>query len=117
MIAEAPAHPQWNDEQPELAGTVLNYGLPPTSGRRVSTLDLTVLEQSIAAALRRFEPRILPDTLAVRAIEPDSVLDTPNLIEFEIHGQLWAQPVPLELLLHTDIDLETGRVAVRESNA
>ena len=24
------------------------------------------------------------------------------------------QPVPLELLVHTEIDLETGRVAVRE---
>jgi type VI secretion system protein ImpF len=27
---------------------------------------------------------------------------------------MWAQPVPLELMLHTDIDLETGRVAIRE---
>jgi type VI secretion system protein ImpF len=27
---------------------------------------------------------------------------------------MWAQPVPLELMLHTDVDLETGRVAVRE---
>ena len=43
-------------------------------------------------------------------------LDHHNQIGFRISGQLWAQPVPLELLLHTDIDLETGRVAVRELN-
>ena len=43
---------------------------------------------------------------------------SPHLIDFRerirINGQMWAQPVPLELMLHTDIDLETGRVAVRE---
>ena len=41
-------------------------------------------------------------------------LDHHNQIGFRIAGPLWAQPVPLELLLKTDIDLETGRVAVRE---
>jgi len=109
-------HPQWNEEQPELAGTVLNYGLPPLSGQRVSTLDLTQIERSIAASLRRFEPRILPDTLVVRAIEPGSVLDTHNLIEFEIRGQLWAQPVPLELLLRSRLDLEAGQVELLDAS-
>ena len=35
-------------------------------------------------------------------------------LSFRISGQLWSQPVPLELLLHTDIDLETGRVEIKE---
>jgi len=109
-------HPAWNEDQPELAGTVLNYGLPPISGQRVSTLDLAQIERSIAASLRRFEPRILPDTLVVRALESTSgVLDTHNMIEFEIRGQLWAQPVPLEILLRTQLDLEAGQVEVREA--
>ena len=110
-------HPAWNEDQPELAGTVLNYGLPPISGQRVSTLDLAQIERSIAASLRRFEPRILPDTLVVRAIEPDSLLDTHNLIEFEIRGHMWAQPVPLEILLRTRLDLEAGQVEVRDGAA
>ena len=41
------------------------------------------------------------------------LLFAPALLWFA-RGQLWAQPVPLELLVHTEIDLETGRVAVRE---
>jgi type VI secretion system protein ImpF len=34
------------------------------------------------------------------------------VISFEITAQLWAQPYPLELLLKTDLDLETGMVAL-----
>jgi type VI secretion system protein ImpF len=52
-------------------------------------------------------------TLRVEALMSDQI-DQHNQISFRITGQLWSQPVPLELLLHTDIDLETGRVDVRE---
>ena len=36
------------------------------------------------------------------------------MIEFEIHGHLWSQPVPLEILLRTQLDLEAGQVDVRD---
>jgi type VI secretion system protein ImpF len=110
-------HPQWNEQQPLLAGSVLNFGLPPLAGRRVSQLDVSQLERTIAQAIARFEPRILAQTLSVRAIESASVLDTHNMIEFEIRGQLWAQPVPLEILLRTRLDLEAGQVEVRDASA
>ena len=44
----------------------------------------------------------------------DRQLDNHNQISFRISGQLWAQPVPLELILHTNVDLETGRVEVKD---
>ena len=49
--------------------------------------------------------------------EAASVLDTHNVIEFEIRGHLWAQPVPLEILLRTQLDLEAGQVDVRDAAA
>jgi type VI secretion system protein ImpF len=109
--------PQWNEERPAIAGTVLNYGLPPLAGRQLSKLDITRLERTIAEAIKRFEPRILADTLSVHAVEASSVLETHNMIEFEIRGQLWAQPVPLEILLRTQMDLEAGQVEVHEAGA
>ena len=33
-----------------------------------------------------------------------------------ITAQLWAQPVPLELVLRTELDLESGQVQVQELN-
>ncbi len=103
------------DAYPMLADSVLNYGLPPLSGQLASRLDVSVLERAIRQAIVRFEPRILPDSLHVRALEATSVLDTHNVIEFEIRGHLWSQPVPLEILLRTQLDLEAGQVEVRDA--
>ena len=99
---------------PMLADSVLNFGLPPLSGQLASKLDVSILEATIRQAILRFEPRILPDTLQVRAQESVTVLDTHNVIEFEIRGHLWSQPVPLEILLRTQLDLEAGQVEVRD---
>ena len=89
-------------------------GLPALSGQLASRIDVHLLEKQIRQAILRFEPRILPDTLEVRAIETQSVMDTHNVIEFDIRGHLWAQPIPLEILLRTQMDLEAGQVEVRE---
>jgi type VI secretion system protein ImpF len=59
----------------------------------------------------------MEDSLEVKAIDASSVLDTHNVIEFEIRGFMWAQPVPLELLLRTQLDLEAGQVEVRDASA
>jgi type VI secretion system protein ImpF len=103
------------EDYPLLPESVLQFGLPPLSGRLASTLDVTVLEALIRQAITRFEPRILPESLQVRALEATSVLDTHNVIEFEIRGELWSHPVPLEVLLRTQLDLEAGQVEVRDA--
>ena len=90
--------------------SVINFGLPPLSGETASTLDLARLERGVRQSILDFEPRILPNTLRVRAVVEERVLDQHNVIGVEIHGFLWAQPTPLELLLRTEIDLETGHV-------
>lgn len=105
---EAQAHPR-------AAASVLNFGLAPLAGERASDIDAATLEASIREAILRFEPRILADGLEVHALEPGSALDTHNIVELEIHARLWAQPVPLELLLRTRLDLEGGQVQVQEA--
>lgn len=99
---------------PEARRSVLNFGLPVISGQTISSVDPVVLESQVRQAILDHEPRILSKTLRVEALMSDSPIEQHNQISFRITGQLWAQPVPLELMLHTDIDLETGRVDVRE---
>ena len=36
---------------------------------------------------------------------------------FEIEADLWAQPLPLHLYLHTELDLETGRFETTETRS
>ena len=102
------------DAYPHAKRSVLNYGLPALSGLTISSLDPSDLEAQVRRAIVDHEARILPDTLRVEALVSEQQLDHHNQISFRISGQLWAQPVPLELLLHTDIDLETGRVEIKE---
>ena len=61
-----------------------------------------------------FEPRILPGTLEVRVLTRANIVDHHNVIGVQIRGELWAQPVPLELLVRTEIDLETGKVEIAD---
>lgn len=95
-----------------VATSVLNYGIPAMSGRLISSLDRAGLEHAIKSAILNFEPRILPETLDVALLTSEDVQDHHNVLEFYITGQLWAQPMPLELYLKTSLDLETGQVAV-----
>ena len=96
--------------------SVINFGLPSLSGQTASTIEITDLERAIRQAILDFEPRILPETLQVRALVEVSALDHHNVIGVEIQGDLWAQPVPLELLVRTEIDLETRKVEMAASN-
>lgn len=99
---------------PHARRSVINFGLPALSGRAASSLDITDLERTIRQAILDFEPRILPQSLQVRALVHSNALDHHNVIGVEIRGDLWAQPVPLELLVRTEIDLETGKVEIAD---
>lgn len=110
-------HPHWQTDHPAIAGSALNFGLPPLAGQLASTVDISLLERAIQFAVERFEPRLLKGTVRVRAIEAESVLDTHNLIEFEISGQMWDPHSPIDILLRTRLDLEAGQVDVRDSAA
>lgn len=93
--------------------SVINFGLPPLAGATASTVEITDLERGIRQAILDFEPRILPSSLQVRALDAGR-LEHHNLIGVEISGQLWAYPVSIDLLLRTEIDLETGQVEVAD---
>lgn len=104
-------------DAPHVARSVVNYGLPPLAGVTASTLDVVDLERAVRAAIIAFEPRILPGTLEVRAMSAEDDLDRHNQVSLRIAGLLWAQPVPLEMLLRTSLDLETGQVEVQDLGA
>jgi type VI secretion system protein ImpF len=97
---------------PEAASSVLNFGLPPLSGTQISTLEVATLEHNIRRAVLSFEPRILGESLRVRALDSESILDAHNQIFIELSGLLWSQPIPLEFLIRTRLDLESGQVTL-----
>lgn len=99
---------------PEARHSVINFGMPALAGQTASALDITELERSMRQTIIDFEPRIDPATLRVEAETSLSALDHHNQIQVRIRGNLWAQPVPIELLLRTELDLETGQVDIED---
>jgi type VI secretion system protein ImpF len=94
--------------------SVVNFGLPPLSGETASTVEVAKLEDGIREAVSLFEPRILASTLEVRAIMAEDVLNQHNVVSIEIRGSLWAHPIPIDLLIRTEVDLETGEVFIHD---
>lgn len=103
-----------HDQYPEVAGSVLNFGLPPMSGNTATSIDPATLEIAIRDAVIRFEPRLVEASLQIRAIVNEHSMDHHNQIQVQIKGSLWSVPVPIELLLRTNLDLESGEVRIEE---
>ena len=57
---------------------------------------------------------VLPESLEIEPVVSDDELDRRNVVSINIRGALWAQPVPLEILLRTSVDLETGEVEISD---
>ena len=102
------------DASPRAAASTLNYGIPGLAGLLESGSRTRAIEEELATAVRNFEPRIRPDTVRVRARGADDNGGMRALV-FEIEGELWAQPVPLQLFVETKIDIETRTAVVAEA--
>jgi type VI secretion system protein ImpF len=95
----------------EAAKSVLTYGLRDLCGTLSSTLDPTKFERELLDAIHQFEPRLIKTALKIRTIATEHSAE-PNVIAFELHGELWANPIPEQLYLKTEIDLDTGECRV-----
>jgi type VI secretion system protein ImpF len=99
---------------PEAESSVINYGMMPLAGQLLSELDWKDVEAGIRRSILSFESRILRDTLVVELLKTADSLAHHNTLQFEIRCQFWSMPYPLELLLKTSLDLETGQVVVTD---
>ncbi|MDO6590543.1 type VI secretion system baseplate subunit TssE [Loktanella sp. D2R18] len=96
---------------PNVANSVLNYGVVDISGS-VATADRAVeIRQAIRTAIENFEPRLLPETLEVEMRQER--VGSGAVISFDIRAELWAEPVPVDLYLRTALDITTGEVTLK----
>lgn len=102
------------ERYPEAARSVINFGIPDLAGHTASSVDVAKLEQLLRQAIWDFEPRLIRNSVKVRMIANDN-LNKHNSMQFIIEAELWAQPVPLQLFLKSQIDLEDGNVMVADA--
>ena len=101
---------------PHVTKSVLNYGLPALTGRLLSSVKTEELAEHVLAALLRYEPRLVPDSIELAVKVGESAAGTGALI-IEIKAELWAEPLPLDLFVRTEVDVETGRVSIEDARA
>jgi len=104
------------EDYPEVKTSVINYGIPELSGITASSINSRDLERQVRDAILRFEPRIIANTLRVR-LAPPTEGQSMNGFQMEITGELWAEPLPERLFLRTSVDLDSGSIDVRDSDA
>jgi len=99
-------------DYPEVAKSVLNYGIKDLAGRAVAGIHSSEIEKGLKQAVNVFEPRILSNTLSVQVFTSETM--NQHAMSFDIQANLWAQPLPLHLYLRTEINKITGDVSLRD---
>src|SRR5262249_1581768 len=77
------------------------------TGTTVAGLDPVVLERQVRECICHFEPRLHRQTLEVRVTHAPEESHH-RALEFEIVGEMLANPIPLPLYLKTQIHFENG---------
>jgi len=94
-------------DYPEARQSVVNYGTRHLCG--LVGPEMVSYERELVEAIQVFEPRILRNTLSIRAVKDRQI------VGLEIEGELWANPVPDHLFIKTKIDLETGQTVLGDA--
>ncbi|RAN80950.1 type VI secretion system lysozyme [Bacillus sp. SRB_336] len=101
------------DDYPDVARSVVNFGIPDLTGVSLSGINSDTLQRQIKDVILAFEPRLTASTLRVTVNSNQKRMDR-QALRFNIESEMWAQPIPLNLYLKTEVDLETGNFKVSE---
>ena len=80
--------------------------MPDIAGSSIAGIKMNVLEETIAQAIINFEPRLIKETVSVKAISRIQEGAHYNKIAFDIQADMWALPYPERLYLKTELDTE-----------
>jgi type VI secretion system protein ImpF len=92
------------EDFPEVRRSVVNYGVPPFSGRSSRDFDRDELAREIRSVLVAFEPRLKESATKVTVTLGDKAMG----LRIDIDALLLTSPAPERLRLRTMIDLENG---------
>ena len=98
---------------PHAANSVLNYGVRDVAGDFSTVTRAEDIRKAITRAITQFEPRIKEGTLEVLLRENKN--SNASVVDFDIRADMWAQPLPMELYLRSQVDLTTGHLSLESA--
>ena len=93
--------------------SVLAFGIPAYSGRAQSGLQSEDVAWAIRERIIAFETRLEHATLKVTVIE-EGDRHRFNKMRFKVHGLLRSDPLPMEFIIQTELDTESGQARIVE---
>ena len=96
------------EKYPHASKSVVNYGIHEVAGDYSTAQRAEMIRKSIASAIQMFEPRIHPESVEVKTAIGQANRNC--IITFDIHADMWAQPMPMELYLRSQVDVTTGEL-------
>jgi len=97
-----------NVRHPNVVRSVVNYGIREVAGDYSTVRRAQEIQSAIRDAIERFEPRIAPGSARVELRSNEQQSET--VIYFDIRAEMWAQPLPQELFMRSEVDLVTGEL-------
>lgn len=99
---------------PNAARSVLNYGIREVAGDYSTAERAEMIRRSIAESIRDYEPRLNPGSVDV-LLRTEKASGT-TLVSYDIVADMWAQPLPMELYLRSEVDVTTGQTDLKRMN-
>jgi type VI secretion system protein ImpF len=101
------------DVMPNVCNSVINYGVREVAGELSGMQKAEEIRDMIRLAIERFEPRIRAGTLdVVLRVDEDT---NRAIVSFDIRAEMWAQPLPLELYLRSEVNVATGELKLERT--
>ncbi|AJK45851.1 type VI secretion system baseplate subunit TssE [Burkholderia plantarii] len=100
------------DRHPRAAASTVNFGVPPLAGTFLASRQWNDIERMIRQAIIDFEPRLIPDSLAVSPRLSEDASGQHNVLAFEVRGLVHMDPYPLAFMVQSSLDLETSEIQI-----
>lgn len=88
--------------------SVLNFGIPPTTGKIGTSIDVNLFIERLRKTILRFESRIIAKTLDIKSVVGMEMGGETGEVGFTLSGDIWCEPLPERFSLETFIDADTG---------
>jgi len=98
---------------PEVQKSVLNHGFPSLTRMSMDNRQIAAIAQEIEEALRRFEPRLVPES--VKARRDTSQEDIEFRVRFRVSAELRCAPVNVPIEFLAEVETDSGKVRIDRS--
>ncbi|MFA6968841.1 type VI secretion system baseplate subunit TssE [Bosea sp. (in: a-proteobacteria)] len=91
--------------------SILNHGFPDLTRLSIDEHRVDLIREDMAAVLLAYEPRLIKESIAV---ERDDGLDAAELkVRFLVKADLNCEPLNVPVQFVADLELDTGKMAIR----